>query len=86
MLSLGLGRLEKEEEIQRYQFNRLISGARNVHLIYEENQEKEKSRFIEELWWKKQQEARKLDVITRSRRALPSVSHSGKSALPKRPR
>ena len=64
---MGLNRLEKEEEIQRYQFMRLISGAKNVHLIYESNQEKEKSRFIEELLWQKQQKENKLDVFNTPR-------------------
>jgi len=64
MLNLGLNRLEKEEEIQRYQFMRLASGAKKVHLIYEENQEKEKSRFIEELLWTKQRELGKLEVAS----------------------
>jgi ATP-dependent helicase/nuclease subunit B len=63
MLSLGLNRLEKEEEIQRYHFLRLMSGAKNVHLIYQENQEKEKSRFIEELLWHEQQKAGQLDCL-----------------------
>lgn len=63
MLLLGLNRIEKEEEIQRYQFMRLIACAKNVYLIYEENQEKEKSRFIEELLWKMQKEAKKLEVM-----------------------
>jgi len=67
MLSLGLNRLEKEEEIQRYQFMRLISGAKQVHLIYQENQEKEKSRFIEALLWRKQQKVRQLDCLPISR-------------------
>jgi len=62
MLSLGLNRLEKEEEIQRYQFMRLISSAKKVHIIYAENQEREKSRFIEELLWRRQKEAKKLAV------------------------
>ncbi len=62
MLNLGLNRLEKEEEIQRYQFMRLVSGAKKAHLIYEENQEREKSRFIEELLWAKQRELGKLEV------------------------
>ena len=64
MLNLGLNRLEKEEEIQRYQFMRLVSGAKKVHLIYEENQEREKSRFIEELLWAKQKELGKLEVAS----------------------
>jgi ATP-dependent helicase/DNAse subunit B len=71
MLSLGLNRLEKEEEIQRYQFMRLISSANNVHLVYEENQEKEKSRFIEELLWKRQKQEGKLEVFT-----IPKASFS----------
>lgn len=54
MLSLGLDRVEKEEEIQRYRFMRLISGARHVHLVYAENDRLEKSRFIEELIWARQ--------------------------------
>jgi RecB family exonuclease len=63
MLSLGINRLKEEEEILRYHFMRLISGAENVHLIYEENQEKERSRFIEELLWKKEKELNKLGAI-----------------------
>ncbi len=51
MLSLNLDRLEMEEEIQRYQFMRLISAARDVHLVYQENRERERSRFVEELIW-----------------------------------
>lgn len=64
MLNLGLNRLEKEEEIQRYQFMRLVSGAKKAHLIYGENQEREKSRFIEELLWAKQRELGKLEVTS----------------------
>ncbi len=63
MLNLGLNRLEKEEEIQRYQFDRLISHAENVFLLFEEGRDKEKSRFIEDLVWKKQKEEGKLEII-----------------------
>ena len=62
MLSLGLNRLEKEEEIQRYQFMSLIRAAEQVYIIYEENQAKEKSRFVEELIWKKQKQLNKLEA------------------------
>jgi len=71
MLNLGLNRLEKEEEIQRYHFMRLVNSAENVHLVYEENPEKEKSRFIEELIWTKQKECKKIDVF-----AVPKASFS----------
>jgi len=63
MLSLGLTRLEKEEEIQRYQFMRLIAGAGNVHLIYEESEERARSRFIEELIWDREKQSKRLDVV-----------------------
>ncbi len=64
MIILGLNRLEKEEEIQRYQFRRLISGAKNVCLIYQERVDKEKSRFIEELIWEKQKQFNSFDVLS----------------------
>ncbi|RLG57343.1 MAG: hypothetical protein DRN95_05665, partial [Candidatus Hydrothermarchaeota archaeon] len=64
MLCLGLDRLEKEEEIQRYQFMRLISAAKDVYLIYAENEVNEKSRFIEELLWDKEKEENRLETIT----------------------
>jgi len=54
MISLNLDRLELEEEIQRYQFMRLIASAQKVHLVYQESKDKEKSRFVEELNWEEQ--------------------------------
>ncbi len=56
MLSLGINRVEKEEEIQRYEFFRLIKGARNVHLVYSDSEKNERSRFIEELLWEKEKQ------------------------------
>ncbi|MBU0503265.1 MAG: PD-(D/E)XK nuclease family protein [Candidatus Omnitrophica bacterium] len=64
MISLGLNRLEKEEEIQRYQFQRLISSAKNVYLVYCQSNKNEKSRFIEELIWEKQKKENRLEVIS----------------------
>lgn len=82
MITLGLNRLEKEEEIQRYQFSSLISAAKNVHLIYEKNQEKEKSRFIEELLWKMQKEKETLEVVSIPRAAFNiSISIDEPSAV-----
>ncbi|MBN1824482.1 MAG: PD-(D/E)XK nuclease family protein [Endomicrobiales bacterium] len=54
MLTLGMDRVEKEEEIQRYEFMRLVKGAKNAVLIYSENEKQEKSRFIEEIVWQAQ--------------------------------
>ncbi len=63
MLQLGLNRLEKEEEIQRYQFDRLISHAENVFLIFEQGKDKEKSRFIEDLVLSQQKQQSNLEII-----------------------
>jgi len=56
MLGLNLARPRTEEQIQRYHFFRMISYAKNVHIVYEENNEKEKSRFVEEIIWRKEKE------------------------------
>ena len=61
MLKLGLNRLEKEEEIQRYHFHSLIASAKNVHLVYEKNDEKARSRFIEDLIWEKQKKDKNIE-------------------------
>jgi len=63
MISLDLDRLENEEEIQRYQFMRLISAAKDVHLVYEENAKNEKSRFVEELVWEEQKKKGTLAAV-----------------------
>ena len=54
MLALGLDRLEREEEIQRYQFTRLVAGGRDVHLVYRVGGDAERSRFIETLVWERE--------------------------------
>lgn len=78
MVSLGIERLEEEEEIQRYQFSRLISAAQNVHLIYREDRETIRSRFLEDLIWKEEQGQGKVGVVK-----IPLYSFNIK-ALPKK--
>jgi len=77
MISLGINRIEKEEEIQRYQFTRLIRSAKNVHLLYQKRDEKEKSRFLEEIIWEKEKQSG-LGVVS-----VPQASFNVK-VLPKR--
>jgi len=60
MISLGINRLEKEEEIQRYYFKRIISSAENVFLIYQNREDKERSRFVEEIVWDRQKKSNRL--------------------------
>ncbi len=63
MIGLNLDRLEQEEEIQRYQFMRLISSAKNVHLVYQQSRDKERSRFVEELVWDAEREKGRLGTV-----------------------
>jgi len=79
IVSLGLDTIEKEEEIQHYLFERIISPAKNIHLIYEENSEKERSRFIEEIIWQSQKKKKALAI-----RPIPQVSFSTEILLNKK--
>jgi ATP-dependent helicase/nuclease subunit B len=59
---LGLPTYMDREEIMSYTFNTLISGAKEAHLFYIENGQKEKSRFVEKLLWEKQKREEKRDI------------------------
>ena len=83
MLGLGLSRVEKEEEIQRYHFKRLIAGAKNVHLVYSENDKNERSRFIEELIWERQKKTGSVETLPVKRAKYNITIGSEKSAQPK---
>jgi ATP-dependent helicase/nuclease subunit B len=52
--SLGLPTFRDQERLVKYYFSVLLKAAREVHLFFIENGEKEKSRFIEELIWDEQ--------------------------------
>ncbi len=85
MISLNLDRLEMEEEIQRYQFMRLISSAKNVHLVYQESKDKERSRFIEELIWEEEKKKGRLDVVRVTRASFEVKSSPSKRSVRKTP-
>ena len=63
LLQLGIDRLEKEEEILKYHFRRLIGGAKNVFLIYQEKEDKERSRFVEEIIWEREKKERRIGFL-----------------------
>ncbi|MBF0384481.1 MAG: PD-(D/E)XK nuclease family protein [Candidatus Omnitrophica bacterium] len=84
-ISLRLDSLELEEEIQRYQFMRLISSAENVYLFYQENKEKEKSRFVQELVWEKEKEEKKTGVLMPSEAGFNAGTSAGKRSVKKSP-
>ena len=85
MMSLGFNRLEKEEEIQRYHFMRLISSAKRVFLFYEASEKKEKSRFIEELIWDRQKATGALDVLSIPKASFKMKVSSGEIEVKKNP-
>jgi CRISPR/Cas system-associated exonuclease Cas4 (RecB family) len=51
---LGLPTYLDREEIMSHYFNTLISGAKEAHLFYIENDQKERSRFVEKFLWERQ--------------------------------
>lgn len=63
LVSLGFDRLEEEEAIQRYEFMRLIKSAKNVHLVYNDSPDKQKSRFIEEIIWEQEKKSKKINNL-----------------------
>lgn len=84
MVQLNLDRLELEEEIQHYQFMRVISSAASVHLVYQKNREKEPGRFVEELVWNVQQAKGRLEPYPTRRgafavRVVPQLRQAGKT-------
>ncbi len=79
---LGLGTHRTMEKIYRYYFSTLISGAKEVHLFYVDNPEREKSRYVEKLLWdiesetSKKENAKEIEVffdINFAHREPPSV-------------
>jgi len=83
MIKLNLDRLELEEEIQRYGFMRLISASKNVHLIYQQNNNHTRSRFLEELIWEQEERQGKIGVVDIIRGAFEVSVEKKQRAIPK---
>lgn len=84
MLGLGLDRIEKEDEIQRYQFFRLIGGAQRAFLVFLGAEAGEKSRFLEEMLWEQQKKSGKLETDI-PKAAFTVKIQPEKKAAPKTP-
>ncbi len=52
----------KQEEMNRYYFERIIKSAENVHLFYIENEDNIRSRYIEKLIWEKEKKGEKYNI------------------------
>lgn len=85
MIKMNIDRLELEEEIQRYQFMRLISSAQNVHLIFQERPDKERSRFVEDLIWEQEQKAGEAGVVPIRRPRFAAALRKEPRAIAKTP-
>jgi len=83
MIKLNLDRLELEEEIQRYGFMRLISAAQNVHLIYQQNKDRTRSRFLEELIWEKEERSGSIGAVGIVRGAFEVSVEKKQRVIPK---
>jgi ATP-dependent helicase/nuclease subunit B len=60
---LGLPDKRQAVEISRYHFQRLLAGAKEIHLFFSEDKGQVKSRFIEELVWEAEKQAGRRGVI-----------------------
>jgi len=85
MIKLNLDRLELEEEIQRYGFMRLISAAQNVHLVYQQNSDRSRSRFLEELIWEQERHQGAIGAVEIVRGAFEVSVDQKQRVIPKTP-
>ncbi|MCX5806177.1 MAG: PD-(D/E)XK nuclease family protein [Proteobacteria bacterium] len=60
---LGIPSPEFNEEIYRYYFYRLIKSAKDVHILYIDAEDKQRSRYIEQIIWEHEKLKRQLNVI-----------------------
>jgi len=60
---LGIPSPEFNEEIYRYYFYRLIRSAKEAHLLYIDAEDKQRSRYIEQLLWEREKSEKQLNVI-----------------------
>jgi len=69
---LGLPTYLDREEIMFYTFDTLVRGAKQCHLFYVENDEKERSRFVEKLLWERQ----KREKVRDDRKYVKTIQYS----------
>ena len=84
---LGIPSPEYNEEIFRYHFYRLIASAKEVHLIYVDSPDKQRSRYIEQIVWNEEKTRKELNVLPidrsiykinlKPREVLPEIEKTG---------
>lgn len=63
LLGLGIDSVNIDEQIYYYLFKRIISGAVKVHIIYNESDGRQKSRYVEGLIWDMEKARKSLGVL-----------------------
>ncbi len=59
--SLGLSTYKTREQLARYYFTTLVTGAKEAHIFYKDSAAKERSPFVEKLIWDLEKQKSKLD-------------------------
>jgi ATP-dependent helicase/nuclease subunit B len=78
---------EYHEEIFRYHFYRLVASAKEVHLLYIDSPDKQRSRYVEQIIWREEKTRKALNVLPvdksvykinlKPREQLPEIEKSG---------
>ncbi|MBN1899051.1 MAG: PD-(D/E)XK nuclease family protein, partial [Spirochaetes bacterium] len=79
---LGIPSPEHNEQIYHYYFERLIRSSRDTHLIFVESEDRPRSRYIEQIIWKKEKEKKELDVL-KHERSLYAINLKPSESLPR---
>ncbi len=79
---LGLPTYLDREEIMFHTFDTLVRGAKQCHLFYVQNDEKERSRFVERFLWERQKKERERDDKRYVKNIQYAVSLREKSPRP----
>lgn len=53
----------QREEVSKYHFRRLVASSQEVHIIYQETERMQRSRFVEELVWEREKSCGKMNVL-----------------------
>jgi len=83
--ALGLPTYREDELRQEYFLDTLIRGARKVRLFFVENNDRERSRFVEKLLWEKQKRERepRTDAFVRTLRYEVALQSNPPAPIPK---
>ncbi|MEK7812270.1 MAG: hypothetical protein AAB296_00790, partial [Candidatus Desantisbacteria bacterium] len=61
--ALNMPAYYQREEVSKYHFRRLVASSQKVHIIYQETEKMQRSRFVEELVWESEKGCGKLNVL-----------------------